>query len=165
LIAETVGQILKTDSPFQARSGTLGANIAVLAGILFLAFELQQNTLATQLEAASNFQNSYSEIELLIAGNPEFAALLQKGRGGETVSDTDQFRLSVFYGNVLLNWQFNHFQHLSGALDEKIWHGNRVKLPQIIREDRGLLNHWRAHKLQFSSAFNDMVSSITSDHP
>ena len=138
------------DSDRLNRWMTLGANIAVLAGILFLAFELQQNTLATQLEAASNFQNSYSEIELLIAGSPEFAALLRKGRGGEKVSATDQFRLSVFYGNVLLQWQFNHFQHLSGALDDQIWDGNRVKLTQIIGEDRGLLNHWRVNKLQFS---------------
>ncbi len=63
----------------------MAANIGVLAGIIFLAYELQQNTVATRLEAASNFNASFSEIELFIAGNPEFAELLGRGRdGGET---------------------------------------------------------------------------------
>ncbi len=70
------------DSDRLNRWMTLGANIGVLAGIIFLAFELQQNTVATQLEAASNFQDSFSEIELFIAGSPEFAELLRKGRVG-----------------------------------------------------------------------------------
>lgn len=52
----------------------VAANIGVLAGIVFLAYELQQNTLATDLEVASNFQNSFSEIEMLIAGDAEFSA-------------------------------------------------------------------------------------------
>ncbi|MFT5501988.1 MAG: hypothetical protein ACI88G_002129, partial [Woeseiaceae bacterium] len=37
-------------------------NIGVLAGIIFLAFELQQNTVATRLEAASNFQSSFNSL-------------------------------------------------------------------------------------------------------
>ncbi len=142
---------------------TLGANIGVLAGIIFLAFELQQNTVATQLEAASNFQDSFSEIELFIAGSPEFAELLRKGREGEEVTAVDQLRLWVFYGNVLRQWQFIHFQYLSDALDEDIWQGNRVRLTQIISEDRGLFDHWQMAKLQFSPAFNEMVKSITAE--
>ena len=77
------------DSDRLNRWMTLGANIGVLAGIIFLAFELQQNTVATQLEAASNFQDSFSEIELFIAGSPEFAELLRKGREGEEIPDID----------------------------------------------------------------------------
>ncbi len=149
------------DSDRLNRWMTLGANIGVLAGIIFLAFELQQNTVATQLEAASNFQDSFSEIELFIAGSPEFAELLRKGREGEEVSAADQLRLWIFYGNALRQWQFTHFQYLSGALDEDIWQGHRVRLTKIISEDRGLFDNWQMTKLQFSPAFNEMVKSIT----
>ena len=75
------------DSDRLNRWMTLGANIGVLAGIIFLAFELQQNTVATQLEAASNFQGSVTELEMLIAGNPEFAELLRKGIEGENTNE------------------------------------------------------------------------------
>jgi hypothetical protein len=84
----------------------LFANFGVLAGILFLAFELNQNTVATRLEAASNFNASFSEIEFFIVGNPEFSDLLTKGHSGGfgDVSASDQLRLVVFYTTVMRQW-------------------------------------------------------------
>lgn len=151
------------DSDRLSRWLTLGANIGVLAGIIFLGFEFRQNTVATELEAASNFQSNFSEIELFIAGNPEFAELLTKGRESEALTETDQLRLSVFYGNVLFSWQVTHFQHLSGALDTDIWTGNRVKWSRIISNDRGLFTYWQMNKLEFSPVFNELMTSITVD--
>ena len=144
---------------------TLAANAGVMAGIVFLAFELRQNTVATQLEAASNFQDSFSELDLFIVGNPEFAELLRKGREGEEISPTEELRLWVFYGNVLRQWQFNYFQYKAGALDENIWKGNHVRLVQIIDDDRGLLEHWEMNKSQFDQAFNEMVESMLINPP
>ena len=139
---------------------TLAANVGVLAGIIFLAYEIQQNTAATRLEAAGNFQSSFAEIELLIAGNPEFAELLRKGREGEEISSAEELRLFVFYGNVLRQWQFTHFQYLSDALDEDIWQGQRAFLAQVIGDDLGLFKHWQLHKRQYSAPFNEVVESI-----
>ena len=140
---------------------TLVANIGVLAGIIFLAYELQQNTVATQLEAASNFNASFSEIELFIAGNPEFAELLARGREGEEFTGVDQLRLTVFYNQILRQWQFTHFQYLSDAVDEDNWQAQRAFMVEIISGDLGLLNHWRNFKHQYSSAFNNVLESIT----
>jgi len=140
---------------------TLVANIGVLAGIIFLAYELQQNTVATQLEAASNFNASFSEIELFIAGNPEFAELLTRGREGEEITGVDQLRLTVFYNQILRQWQFTHFQYLSDAVDEDNWQAQRAFMVEIISDDLGLLNHWRNFKHQYSSAFNNVLESIT----
>jgi len=49
-------------------------------GTAFLAYELKQNTVASQLEAASNFNTSFADIEMLIAGDTNFSGLLIKGR-------------------------------------------------------------------------------------
>jgi len=143
----------------------LFANFGVLAGIIFLAFELNQNTVATRLEAASNFNASFSEIELLIAGNPEFSELLTKGRSGGfgDVSASDQLRLVVFYTTVLRQWQFTHVQYLSNGLNDDIWLANRNFMKQVIHEDVGLYNQWKNSIVQHSPAFNDMIESITGD--
>jgi len=142
---------------------TLVANIGVLAGIIFLAYELQQNTVATQLEAASNFNASFSEIELFIAGSPEFAELLSRGREGEEITGADQLRLLVFYNQVLRQWQFTHFQYMSGAMDEDNWQAQRAFMEEIIRGDLGLLNHWRTFGHQYSSAFNSVLETVTDE--
>lgn len=139
---------------------TLAANLGVMAGIIFLAYELQQNTVATQLEAATNFQSSYSDIEISIYGDPEFAELLVKGRVGDSLSEAEQLRLWVFYNNVLRQWQFNHYQYLAGALNEDIWRGNRAFMGQVLNEDVGLREHWRASRGSYSPAFNEMLTFL-----
>ncbi len=142
---------------------TLAANIGVLAGIMFLSFELRQNTMASRMEAASDFQDSFSKIEFFIAQSPEFAELLVKGREGEEVSVTGQLRLTVFYGNVLRTWQNSYLQFLSGALDKDLWRGSQTRLSVVLKGDRGLVDHWQTNKSQFSPAFNDMIASIIGD--
>ena len=142
---------------------TLVANIGVLAGIIFLAYELQQNTVATKLEAASNFNSSFSEIELFIAGSPEFAELLSRGREGKEITGADQLRLLVFYNQILRQWQFTHFQYMSDAMDEDNWQAQRAFMAEIIRGDLGLLTHWRTFSHQYNSAFNSVLESISDE--
>lgn len=98
---------------------------------------------------------------MLISGDPEFAELLVKGREGGDVSGADQLRLSVFYTNVLRQWQFVHFQFVSDALDEEIWQGQQAYFNQILRDDRGLLTHWRSSQEHYSVRFNNLIQSMT----
>ena len=140
----------------------LVANIGVLAGILFLAFELKQNTVATQLEAASNFNSSFADIEMLIAGDPDFSDLLIKGRTRAVLTANEEFRLRVFYGNVLRQWQFIHFQFLTDALEEEIWLGQLAYFTMVIGADQGLLEHWRTSRNHFSPRINILVQSMIS---
>jgi hypothetical protein len=140
---------------------TLAANIGVMAGIIFLAVELQQNTVATQLTAVGSSQGRFSEIELFIAGNPEFSELLDKGRTGADISEPERLRLEVFYGTVLRHWQFDHLQYLSGALNEEVWLGTREYIAQILDADVGLFDRWRNGKSQYSPRFNELIESIT----
>ena len=144
---------------------TLVANIGVLAGILFLAFEIQQNTLATKLDAATMFQTSYSEIEVSIYGDPEFAALLVKGREDRPVDEIESLRLQVFHNNVMRHWQTNHLLYLAGALDEDIWTGNREFMKLVLGDNIGLRRHWQSSKRLYSPAFNEMLESISADVP
>jgi hypothetical protein len=142
---------------------TLAANVGVLAGIVFLAYELQQNTVATRVEAASNFNSSFSEIELFIAGNPEFAKLLTKGREGTEINGSDQLRLWVFYNQVLRQWQFTHYQYVSEVFDEGSWQAQRAFMLEVMSGDAGLLDHWQQHENQYSPAFNTVIDSIVDE--
>ena len=110
------------------------ANLGVLVGILFLAYEIQQNTTATHLETTSNFQSGFAAIELLIASDAEFVELLSKGRNGEPISDAEFVRLQAFYSTVLRSWQTNLAQFQAGALDADTWkYVRRQNLKNINR--------------------------------
>jgi hypothetical protein len=142
---------------------TLATNFGVIAGIAFLAFELRQNTIATEVESASYFQSAFTEVEILIAENPEFAELLRKGRDGEKISGADQVRLQAFYRTVIRNWNINLFQYRSGVLNEGLWQGTRALITETFREDSGLYEHWRMHKNQVSPDFNELIEELTTN--
>ena len=136
------------------------ANLGVIVGIVFLAYELRQNTLATDLEVASNFQSSFSEIEMLISGNPEFSEILMKGRNDLELTDHERFRLANFYGNVLRHWQNVHYQYFTDGLDEEIWLGQKEYFTLVLSEDTGLVDHWRGSQRHYSPRFNSLVESM-----
>jgi hypothetical protein len=75
----------------------LFANFGVLAGIIFLAFELNQNTVATRLEAASNFNASFSEISCLSRGIRNFLNYSRR----VARADSETFLLQIN-----LDWSF-----------------------------------------------------------
>ena len=141
----------------------LAANIGVLIGILFLIFELRQNTVASRLNSSKTFQDNFSEMGYFIAENPEFADLLERGRQGEDLNGVDKLRITVFYNNVLRTWQDAHLQVLTGTLDDKIWQGSRRRLAAVMTEDKGLYKHWQANQSEFSPAFNRMIKDALED--
>ncbi len=136
------------------------ANVGVLIGIGFVAYELHQNTTATQLETTSNFQNAFAEVELMIASNPEFADLLTKGRNGEPLTDPEFVRLQAFYRTVLRAWQTNVTQHEAGGLSAEAFAGTKELMRQTFNQDVSLLNHWKRNRPQFTPAFNALVESL-----
>ncbi len=141
------------------------ANLGVLVGIGVLAYEIQQNTVATQLEVASNFQSSFSEIEMLIAEDSQFAELLFKARTGAELVPQEQFRIATFYGNALRTWQNVHFQYLSDSLDVEMWQGEMARFKQVLSEDQGLRDHWKLSQNHYSHHFNELIKSSLNDLP
>lgn len=63
---------------------SLVANLGVIAGIVFLAFEIQQSN---QIATAANdigIRSSYGSANELVAGNPELAEIIFRARDADT---------------------------------------------------------------------------------
>jgi hypothetical protein len=95
------------------------ANAGVIAGIIFLAVELNQNNELLELEAratlSENLQNGWDRIST----DAEFAALLIKDRNEEDLSEVEELRLNAYWMGVLLRrqFQFQNFPESSEGLD------------------------------------------------
>ena len=117
---------------------TLGANVAVVAGILFLGLELRQNNELLQFEAGSvYFQNRVWGIDKSLE-NPEFARMLFKARSGEELDDFEAFQIRRFYRRTFLGFNWEYSQAQAGRLElsrHERWH-------EIIRESRYAVDEW-----------------------
>ena len=80
---------------------TLSANFGVIAGIIFLAVEIQQNN--ELLEAQSRFNHKETRANQLgeFKTNPELSRIYVKAENGETLTPIEQVQLDAHWARQL----------------------------------------------------------------
>ena len=140
---------------------TLAANIGVIASIIFLGYEIRQNTLVAKVEASNSLEENLFAMTSSIWSDPNFARVLEIGQTGGIgdLTSTEQLRLQVWYQQVLRGWQNAHFQYVAGTLDEQLCQTQEITLSLIFLADEGLIEYWQSSKSQYTPEFNLLVQS------
>jgi hypothetical protein len=94
------------------------ANVGVIAGIIFLALELQQNNRLLSAEAQFALRQSEQTRDFMLIESPEMADVLVRARSGEPLSETDEFRLFVLSYNWIKDWEWTFNQIQAGNLPD-----------------------------------------------
>lgn len=97
---------------------TLVANIGVLAGIVFLAFEIQQNTNVIRASAYNDNINSLNEWRYMIASDPEALSLMGDYRGTENV---EAFKQRLLINSQWAVYEQAFFSFNYGLMEENEW--------------------------------------------
>jgi len=127
----------------------LMGNIGVLAGVFFLAYELQQNNeLLVQESRYSMLQNSKDWVQF-IAGSEEISNLLYQG-SDTPLSELDEARrVSILIANMMA-WQWEWEQARSGLFGE-------TELPiqgfRAFWRDFGIERNWPQLRETLNSSF------------
>ena len=95
---------------------TLGANLGVVIGIVFLAYELRQNSALLQAEAGRQLNQNQTSLYSELMTSPELAELLAKVNRGEELSDAEKIRERAFYSRLILNWKWEFAEYRAGRL-------------------------------------------------
>ncbi len=93
---------------------TIIANIGVIAGIAFLALELQQNNRLLTAEAEYNLMQN--RMANSVADDPETAAFWFKVNSGVPLTDVERFRVDAAVNNTIVNWEWEYGQVQAGNL-------------------------------------------------
>ena len=110
---------------------TLIANLSVVVGIIFLAFELQQNTQAIQAQTRDSITEKQMEFSSWIATDPVVADIHERGRRGLEGFDRveDQMFRMLTHG-IFREWENSYYQYEIGLFSPE--------------EFEGRLQRWRA---------------------
>jgi hypothetical protein len=93
------------------------ANLGVIAGIVFLGVELQQNNALLEAEARLAQAERGEEIFDDMIRNAEFAAAVSKLQSGEEFSPVERVQLTAFLSRLFRGWQWQYFEREYGSLD------------------------------------------------
>ena len=141
---------------------TLVANFAVIAGILFLAIEIQQNTKQLKLQSYQSWVAANLEINTAIA-NPELAAIVSRGHPDSAKLTKESYiAYAMFHMSMLQMAQSTHYLYLQGSLDEELWQSEMDRAALIISQG-GVRQWWEAGgKTQLTPSFVNFLESIES---
>lgn len=96
------------------------ANIGVIAGIVFLGLELQQNNELLDSQARQSRANGARELSSAIF-NAEtgLGDIIVKARGNVELTETEALRLDTYLRSVLSDWEFWYLDFADGTINEQ----------------------------------------------
>lgn len=123
---------------------TLVANLGVIAGLIFLAIEIRQNTSIAKASAyRENIQDIAAWRELTIV-DPELSRLygIYVEEGVEALEDSDRGRISGLINNLMGIYENAYFARGYGIIGDQEWvrfqNGACVHYPTAVKNDLSL---------------------------
>jgi hypothetical protein len=127
---------------------TLIANVAVVAGIVFLAFELRQNNELLEAQARATLSaNRLAHIDRVLA--PENSALIVKSGAGEALTEDERFRYERLKHAIFVAWEAAYREYQEGLADDLPIEGMRRSFDSY----KGLLDTWNLRKDIYNKDF------------
>lgn len=98
---------------------SFAANIGVIVGIIFLALELNQNTVISKVDSVLSIRQSQQNIQLISLENPEFAAFNVKLLNNDELNPLEARQAIDFFLYLRNQSQMAYIQYQSGLISER----------------------------------------------
>jgi len=143
---------------------TLIANFGVLAGIVFLALEIRQNTAATYSATVQSITDSSITGLREFASNSEAALIRMKGDfEHSSLSELESFQYWSLNRGYWISFQNVYFQIGLGALEPRVWASYERIICTDLATRPGLRIRWAEHAAVLDPDFVAVVERCLDD--
>ena len=125
------------------------ANLGVVAGIIFLAIELQQNNQLLRAEAIGSVLETRLARQDVVLNNDSLVAAMAKNSRGEPLTEEDMLRLGAAMNRTLLGRQRDYLLYREGILTEENFRSNFPLIKASMSDTDATwsnLDYWEARK-------------------
>lgn len=120
----------------------IGAALAVIVSIVFVGFQIRDNTQALRSQNERALVNALQKLEINRAVDEEYADLALRAETGGQLSDLDRSRIAAMSFLYIDNWEQAYHDHKKGLLDPDIWEA---------------LDNWLGQRLEYAY-FREIVT-------
>jgi hypothetical protein len=138
---------------------TLLANIGVLAGIVFLAIEINQNTNIMKAQTRGSVTDSILTL-LQMERNPIVVSGYKKIQAGQDLTFEESYFLENQANATIRQWENSYYQYQSGLFDEAEYSAITVVIKNMMQEPH-MTDHWAVRKTTYSKPFRDHIDGLT----
>ena len=148
-----------------ARLAEVIGGLAVVVGLIFVGFELQQNTLMQRVTATQTLVLDYANAVDAVGANADTACIYVRGINGlENLNGVERYRFFVLQFHLLRAGEQLHFYSLEGMVDQRIWRGFERQLDEIVRLP-GVQQYWAVRGDWYSDEFQAFINGLMSEVP
>lgn len=142
---------------------TLVANFAVIAGIVFLGFELHQNTQQLKTQSYQAWMAANVDINMAVT-DPELSGIIATGHANSAALSHETYAAyAMLHMSLMQMAQSTHYLYLSDAIDEELWRAEISRAAGILTAP-GVRQWWEAGgKTQLTPTFVEFIESVDSN--
>lgn len=133
------------------------ATIAVVLTVVYLARQIQKNTLATQSQTHYQTTIALAETASAIGSNEKLSRIYRIGLSTPDQLDEDEyFRFAMIATSQFRTFENLYFQYRSGLVAEDFWIGHRENILWFYHCP-GMQIWWKEKRLAFSKGFREFL--------
>ncbi|HAJ76756.1 MAG TPA: hypothetical protein DCM64_09910 [Gammaproteobacteria bacterium] len=142
---------------------TLAGNVGVIAGIVFLALEIRQNTSMMQSQTRDSMTEKQMMFTDWIGTDIEIANILGRGQNRELQRGTPEYTSFIFlYHGIWREWENSLYQYRNGLFTESEFRPRQNRW-RMNMSNPGTRELWSTMSSTFSLDFQQEMEVILND--
>jgi hypothetical protein len=137
------------------------ANAGVVAGIIFLAIEIQQNTVIQETQMRFSQNERYTETIEDLFRNSDLREAFLKHEAGELLTREEDLLLSAYAARVFVSWQWIYGEIERGTMPLEVLPTFRTSFhggPHVGRDSSLFSDYWgRLDRSKFDPEFSEWM--------
>ncbi len=145
-----------------ANLGEAIGGIAVLITLIFLTFQIRQNTKTVLTSTRQAIHDASRSDNELILVHPHLERIYRIGRRDPTALTNEERPLfRHLMGTLFLNHEMMYLHHQHGVIDEDLWRRRQRSL-QLVVSQPGVRQWWAGENVRgnYDSGFQELVESL-----
>lgn len=136
------------------------ANVGVIAGILLLAYELDQNRQMAATQTRNELQQGLVDMLLVPADNMQLADVIVRANRGEDLSPSEVLMYRLRSEAVFRYWENVHYQNRQGMYDQSEFSKHLQAMETVLARNAGLVDYWCEDRELYSERFSEEIDSM-----
>ena len=132
---------------------TLGANLAVLAGLILVILQLDQNERMIRAQTRHEIAIGIAQLLMDTAGNPQLNELIVRDNEGAELTPAEAYQVQLRLNALFRLWEDEHNQYRMGLYDEAEFARERNTWKGVLQANHGVLVFWCGNRANFSAEF------------
>ncbi len=141
-------------------ASSIAAALGVIASLVFVGWQIRQNTLATRAVCHHSITDAMNQANLAMAQNPQLAQIwatgIQDRRG---LNDQERWQLDTILLSYFHVFDTMHYQARIGAGDEGLLRAEEQGIASLMALP-GVRDWWRDNPFGYSEEFRSFIDDL-----